>query len=78
MEWNSLKKQKKNKSKLENNCTSDEFACINGECIHKLAVCDQVEDCKYGEDESSKLCKCADHEVSFKIIKQLASVMQSL
>ncbi|XP_050406907.1 low-density lipoprotein receptor-related protein 1B isoform X2 [Patella vulgata] len=33
------------------NCTDDQFPCKNNQCINKVWVCDNYEDCPEGEDE---------------------------
>lgn len=33
-------------------CTASEFACDNGRCIPRIAVCNKMQDCADGTDES--------------------------
>ncbi|XP_042212812.1 dentin sialophosphoprotein-like [Homarus americanus] len=38
------------------NCTDEEFRCDSGECIHRVYVCNGVDDCEKGEDEMLYAC----------------------
>ena len=41
---------------LGDRCTDDEFECRNGNCVTAGVVCDTVDDCRDGSDESSDTC----------------------
>ena len=34
-------------------CKDDEFVCDNGDCVNKVYVCDDVNDCHDGSDEKN-------------------------
>ncbi|CAH1789469.1 unnamed protein product [Owenia fusiformis] len=42
-----------------NNCSSNQFVCLNGKCLPDSWKCDTDDDCGDGTDEDPKLC--ADH-----------------
>ena len=37
-------------------CTDDEFTCRNGNCVTTGVVCDNIDNCGDGTDESSDTC----------------------
>ena len=41
---------------LGDRCTDDEFECRNGNCVTAGVICDNVDDCRDGSDESSDIC----------------------
>lgn len=44
-------------------CGEDSCECPTGECILRLAICDDYGDCDDGEDEVD--CDCRDNMVNF-------------
>ncbi|KYN18744.1 Very low-density lipoprotein receptor, partial [Trachymyrmex cornetzi] len=40
-----------------NRCTTNQVTCNNGECIHKDNMCNGIEDCADGSDETSEKCR---------------------
>ena len=40
-----------------NRCTTNQITCDNGECIHKDNMCNGIQDCADGSDETSEKCR---------------------
>lgn len=72
--WSFIAQTKRNRADAL--CLDNEYACSNGECIIREAVCDGHNDCVGSDDEID--CVCAKNEVRFQIDFESTRTIESL
>lgn len=49
-------------------CQRRQFACLNGNCVLDMQVCDKENDCGDNTDESSALCGKLSYQLCWMIL----------
>lgn len=51
-------------------CQRRQFACLNGNCVLDMQVCDKENDCGDNSDESSALCGKLSYQLCWLILQK--------